>query len=543
VFYPYQVYGNDDDDEVWYKVGQAIGNLQALKRIIIDNRFLLHQYNNENEDEGLPTPRWEFLASILSQVRQKIEVDSTWIRAWDAEESRSFARAIHGHPTITSFDSSGNFPRESLGALYSALATLPALESLKLCDRGREARPEDESDTAHYESLTELLRMPSLRSVSFEFFSFTPALCQVIASAIMECTAVTSLVLSNCSFSAVQCALIMANGLVRNTSLSCISVESPKDGALYGALAAALPSNSTLRDLCFWGRRIDDDPDLSLVLLALGKNTGLKTLTLSGAFGSVGESLSTAMKDGLGTNETLESLELSDFLCDENSAMWCRALSFLRTNKTLKSLMVHVVGCGSPTESCVAAFRTDIAAMLQENASLERLSIKTSLDRIEIKAEEYFALVTVLQHNKTLKSLKLTRAESLTLTHDEDMQMAALLKKNYALETLPDIKLQYWARDVGAILRLNGAGRRYLVEDGSSISKGVDVLSAVSNEINCVFLHLLENPRLCDRSAVEIVSTDKSSNGRSTNPFAFSAGGKREQASAHDDKESRRTLA
>jgi hypothetical protein len=64
---------------------------------------------------------------------------------------------------------------------------------------------------------------------------------------------------------------------------------------------------------------------------------------------------------------------------------------------------------------------------------------------------------------------------------------------------------------VGAILRLNAAGRRYLVQDGSSVSKGVEVLSAVSEEINCVFLHLLENPRLCDRNAVEIVCTFESS--------------------------------
>jgi hypothetical protein len=58
---------------------------------------------------------------------------------------------------------------------------------------------------------------------------------------------------------------------------------------------------------------------------------------------------------------------------------------------------------------------------------------------------------------------------------------------------------------VDAILRLNAAGRRYLVQDGSSISKGVEVLSRVNNDINCVFLHLLENPRLCDRRAVEMV--------------------------------------
>jgi hypothetical protein len=143
----------------------------------------------------------------------------------------------------------------------------------------------------------------------------------------------------------------------------------------------------------------------------------------------------------------------------------------------------------------------------------------------------------------TLKTLSLFHhTERLYLTDDEDKQMVSLLKKNYALESLPDIDLEKEAGDVGASLRLNKAGRRYLIEDGSSISKGVEVLSRVNNDINCVFLHLLENPRLCDRSAVEIVSTGES-NGRSTSPTPSSVGGKREQASAHKGKESRRRLA
>jgi hypothetical protein len=47
------------------------------------------------------------------------------------------------------------------------------------------------------------------------------------------------------------------------------------------------------------------------------------------------------------------------------------------------------------------------------------------------------------------------------------------LRKNYALESLPDISP---VGDVGAILHLNALGRRYLIEDGYSIPKGVDVL-------------------------------------------------------------------
>jgi hypothetical protein len=54
---------------------------------------------------------------------------------------------------------------------------------------------------------------------------------------------------------------------------------------------------------------------------------------------------------------------------------------------------------------------------------------------------------------------------------------------------------------------------------------------------------LLENPRLCGRSAVEMVSIGESYRTRSTNPTASSGGGKREQASAHKDKDSRRRLA
>jgi hypothetical protein len=81
------------------------------------------------------------------------------------------------------------------------------------------------------------------------------------------------------------------------------------------------------------------------------------------------------------------------------------------------------------------------------------------------------------------------------------------------MESLPDFKLENRRGDIGAILQLNKAGRRYLIEDGASVSKGVKVLCAVSDEINCVFLHLLENPRLCDRSAVEVAASSTDNHG------------------------------
>jgi hypothetical protein len=117
------------------------------------------------------------------------------------------------------------------------------------------------------------------------------------------------------------------------------------------------------------------------------------------------ESLCTAIKDGLGMNERLESLDLKNiFLSDDNSDLWCRAFSFLRTNKALKSLSVDVYRA---KEACVSAFYINIAAMLQENTSLERLFLQR-----HIKPENYLLLVTALaQHNSTLKSLNFDRAQ------------------------------------------------------------------------------------------------------------------------------------
>jgi hypothetical protein len=131
--------------------------------------------------------------------------------------------------------------------------------------------------------------------------------------------------------------------------------------------------------------------------------------------------------------------------------------------------------------------------MLVKNLSLENPTIRS---RHEIMAEDYAALITILQHNTTLKTLDFREEQrsntSLGLTTDEDNQMALLLEKNYALESIPDIDLCFENQegDVGDILRLNRAGRRYLIENGSLISRGVKVSRAVSNETNCIFLNL-----------------------------------------------------
>jgi hypothetical protein len=127
---PYAVDGHDID--VWDKVGQAVGNLQALKKLHISIHTTLgsHHYHeghydsDSDEDKVVPQgpiPDWEILARILRHVRQNVEVVINDERLRTMEEVQPFVRAIHGHPSISCIRDCGRFPYEILETLFSTL--------------------------------------------------------------------------------------------------------------------------------------------------------------------------------------------------------------------------------------------------------------------------------------------------------------------------------------------------------------------------------------------------------------------------------------
>jgi predicted RNA-binding protein len=136
----------------------------------------------------------------------------------------------------------------------------------------------------------------------------------------------------------------------------------------------------------------------------------------------------------------------------------------------------------------------------------EGLGKNSTLETLEIPAVAhvtsfYIAVVEALQLNKSLKTLRVCYGTQ-NLTDDEVKHLTSVVKKNYVLESLTDLESSD-ARmgDLRSIFRLNAAGRRYLTDGhGSVVSRGVGVLSAVNDDLNCVFLHLLENPSLCNRT-------------------------------------------
>jgi hypothetical protein len=217
---------------------------------------------------------------------------------------------------------------------------------------------------------------------------------------------------------------------------------------------------------------------------ALKENTTLTTFNISSPApytGSIHQAFYDAMAVSLVSNSTLQDLEIrytgaSDIASDFVSTL----LLALGMNKTLRKL--HVSVFGSVGRSLIAALREGLG----KNSTLEILELHVGHD---VEPSFLIAVVEALQLNKTLKTLNALHFRfrfSPELTDDEVKHLTSVVKKNYGLERLPDLDLDPYP---------------YLLDDGhgSFVSKGVGVLIAVSDDVNCVFLHLLENPSLCNR--------------------------------------------
>jgi hypothetical protein len=435
--YPYDIHSGNY--ELWDKVGQGVGNLKSLGVLRI---HLLRM--------SLGEPDWEVLARILPHVQSKIGLR---FLLGEMREIQAFARAIQGCSAITRFDTSvgGGLSFENTATLCSALTTLPNLEFASLRQQRTEStfRSPDAFDLCSntqslslLQSMTEFLRAPSLRIVKFRDFCLTISLCQATAMALRQGSSITSLNLHECSFPEGGSEQI-ASALQENTTLTTFEITPSCDGiheAFYDALAASLRSNSALQELSirYLGTTSPTSVCVSSLLLALGMNKTLRKLHLSG-LSSVGGSMIPALREGLGKNSTLEILEL-------------------------------------------------IPGTFRGEALVTEPSFRISV-------------VKALQLNKSLKTLRI-RGGTQNLTDDEAKHLTSVVKENYGLKSLPfldssDVRMG----DLRSILRLNGAGRGYLLDGhGSVLSKGVGVFSAVNDDLNCVFLHLLENPSLCNRS-------------------------------------------
>jgi hypothetical protein len=520
-------------DENWEeKLGLALGNLESLKVLRIT-------YDNDMYEDNLLHPDWEAVARVLEHIWQKITLHVSHIETTQTHRSNTaFARAIEGHPSIQRFETHDSFDFSTFGILLSALATLPALESTVL---GHAEELTGAPITLHHpEQLTTLLRSPSLRSVEFRIFVLTKPVCQAIALALRTpASPITCLELTKCLFpDGDDDADSIVNALEGNSTLLTLRLvdnefdeddynvdddhdddddddhdddeDDDDDEGLCHAVTALLLVNATLTDLTI---RMLPSANFRRLLppffMALKTNTSLKKLDLGNLTLSK-QSLCEALCEFFANNLVLEELTLhcnDRSMRDSDTASWRTVLPFLRDSKTLKSFTFHVnretmVPRTHPSwaypPARITKFATlccdTVASILEGNSSLEQLDIYST----GISADAYLSAIESLQMNTTLKMLRFYPIFDVS-RDDEITRLIKLVKKNYGLEDLDEGWFSYdKTGELRTLLRLNRAGRHYLIQDMGSIPKGVEVLVAVRDHLDCLFYHLRENPLLCD---------------------------------------------
>jgi hypothetical protein len=524
----------------WEKVGKAIGNLEALQEI----ELILE------EDPPL-LPHWYTLSYLLSFLRHKIKLRFGFYRHWNEYEVQHFATAIRHNPFIKAIEQGGLIPTFCFYIFVNVLSTLPALEDVNL-----EAFAQlDPLRTRRSMQIQVLLQSRSLRSLTFNHCCISRETVQCLTSALNgNGSTLTYLQFHHCDF-LYKGPDEIASALRTNTSLTHFEfIASGFRVAFIEEIQRVLLVNTTLTDLhlCMYDCPGEGVPQ---IITALGDNTTLKNCTFH-MEEFEDPPLLDAMRAALERNSTLECLTLQSltvrhddddadddadddgFYIDNGGLAQLReTVPFLRINASLKSLTLV---CEDTAASDVGHLCIDTVSALAVNKSLEYLDIKINGDE-SISSVDYLAALAALGPNTTLKALRL-HPKLDSFDSDQVKELLSLIRKNYGLESLDD-GLPDPTGEVGYILRLNKAGRRYILRDLSSIPSSIGVFAGVSDDVNCVLVHMLENPRLCDQRGVEMVS-DGDRNGNWMNPTAGSDGGKRERASAQDEgKVSHRRLA
>jgi Ran GTPase-activating protein (RanGAP) involved in mRNA processing and transport len=396
--------------------------------------------------------------------------------------------------TIRAFRSDGAIPWESADTLMSTLASLPSLEDVTLGFFGGWAY-------CALRELTNLVKSPSLRSIEFSETYFTSDGSKALLAA-FEGGSFTTLRLTRCdlgdslSSDLVETIRMLVQALKRNMSVKTLSlVGNSFDELFYEGITMVLLVNTTLVDLTLQSECGEENGGwLQPLFIAMQVNKSLKSLEVD-TFDLTDESVCGALRDALANNSVLESLTLHSarLLNDTSVISWRKTLPFIRDNATLKSLKISFINEGA-LDPHIATLCFDTVVMLESNTTLECLDIKSR----GISPDAYFAALESLQPNTALKTLRLSPVLA-SMGDDKMEQLVSLVTKNYSLAVLDeDLSTRDKTGELGTLLRLNKVGRRYLIKDAASIAKGVEVLIGVSDDLDCLFYHLLENPTLCD---------------------------------------------
>jgi hypothetical protein len=261
-------------------------------------------------------------------------------------------------------------------------------------------------------------------------------------------------------------------------------------------LAAAIQTGSSPASL-----RVEEclfhDPNA--VWSALKSNRGVRELRLE--YTDMHDEMIDGLIHYLGSgNQTLQELNLVLPRPRETitHARVGRLFSFLaENNNCLKYLSFHSLPMN-------AEDLASLGTALAENPSLEKLDLHGDVS--QLKSDDLIAFASRLSINRHLKCFDLSGSPVLPLDVEKDGErFLEEMRNNVTLKkfnmTMPSSSLREhqprWFAELQSLLQLNAAGRRYMVDDANNLYQCTEVLGAVRHDLNCLYLHLRENPGLC----------------------------------------------
>jgi hypothetical protein len=112
-----------------------------------------------------------------------------------------------------------------------------------------------------------------------------------------------------------------------------------------------------------------------------------------------------------------------------------------------------------------------------------------------MKVEELLALISALPTNTTLLGFNYCRRAYFFTVDEVNQLVSILMKTGWSVSCRMLVRTMEQSRHFEAEQQRDAG---ISIKDGSLSSKGVDVLSAVSDEIDCVFCTCLENPTVTE---------------------------------------------
>jgi hypothetical protein len=215
------------------------------------------------------------------------------------------------------------------------------------------------------------------------------------------------------------------------------------------------------------------------------------------------DSLSMAIRN----NSTLSCLRLDFCSADERAvppAALLRVLEAIKVNTSLRSVGLELDGAisstYSPSQHDLNAIGTGIADLIRFNSCLKDFNLVLSQDPSEWCVKRESVLVAAIKENFTMEFCNV-----------RPIQRGGVSSSSSSSSSLVDI-----------YARLNLHGRVYLKQGGGAQQKrGVELLIAVNYDLDCLFVHLLENPGLCCRTPCELLGlkSQKSEDSKISNPY------------------------